>query len=389
MIMKLGHLPETPLEAAALASGLVPTPVLDTLIALLLAQSVITATRLGVFEALEGGSLDAREVAARCDADPRAMEKLLGALVGMGYMRRERRRYALSALARKWLLKDSPRSLHDAILYQAIDGGYIAQMEQYVRTGAPLRIHEDMSDGEWNLYQRAMYAGAGFSVAEVARRIPVPRGARMLLDIGGAHGRYAVALCERHPQLRATILDLPDAVRQAAQLVARSGLGDRITYRVGDALAYDLGEDMYDVVIINNLVHHFDEAANHALTRRVARALRPRGVMAIGEVIRSSSTRKPGQVGALTDLYFALTSEAGTWSFAEMAAWQRDAGLMPRRGVRLLTAPGGGLQIARKPLQKEAEAAHDVTRRVARPERASRDGADAHNRGTGSGDLGG
>jgi ubiquinone/menaquinone biosynthesis C-methylase UbiE len=383
--MKLGHLPETPLEAAALAIGLVPTPVLDTLIALLLAQSVITATRLGVFEALEAGPLDAREVATRCDADPQAMEKLLGALAGMGYVRRERRCYALAPLARKWLLEDSPRSLHDAILYQAIDGGYIAQMEQYVRTGAPLRIHEDMSESEWDHYQRAMYAGAGFSVSEVARRIPVPRNARTLLDIGGGHGRYTVALCERHPQVRATILDLPDAVRHAAPLVARSGLSDRITYRVGDALTYDLGEDVYDIVIINNLVHHFDEEANRALTRRVARALRPGGVMAIGEVIRSSSARKPSQVGALTDLYFALTSKAGTWSFAEMSAWQRGAGLVPRRGVRLLTAPGGGLQIARKPVQKRVEAAHDV----ARPGRSSRDGAGAHDLVAGSHALGG
>src|SRR5207248_9377691 len=115
------------------------------------------------------------------------------------------------------------------------------------------------------------------------------------------------------------------------------------------------GEERYDIVLINNLVHHFDEDANRTLTRRVARALRPGGVMAIGEVIRSSSARKVSQIGALTDLYFALTSEAGTWSFVEMAAWQRDAGLIPRRGVRLLTAPSGGLQIARKPSWERAE----------------------------------
>jgi 2-polyprenyl-3-methyl-5-hydroxy-6-metoxy-1,4-benzoquinol methylase len=384
--MKLGHLPETPLEAAALAGGLVPTPLLDTLVALLLAQTVLTATRLGVFEALEDGPLCAEEVAARCAADPDAMEKLLGALAGAGYLSADSGRYTLSSSARKWLLKDSPHSLHDAILYQAIDGEYIARMEEYVRTGTPLRIHAAMGEGEWKLYQRAMYAGAGFSVAEFARRIPVPRGARTLLDIGGAHGRYAVALCERHPGLRATILDLPDAVREAAPLVARSGLSERVTYRVGDALTFDLGEDLYDIVIINNLVHHFDEAANRALTCRVARALRPGGVVAIGEVIRSSSTGKPSQVGALTDLYFALTSEAGTWSFAEMASWQRDAGLIPRRGVRLLTAPGGGLQIARKP-QSDARkgASHDATR----PERPSPDGAGAHDRGASSRTLGG
>jgi SAM-dependent methyltransferase len=151
-----------------------------------------------------------------------------------------------------------------------------------------------MSDSDWNLYQRAC-TWAGFSVAEVARRIPVPRHARTLLDIGGGHGRFAIALCERQPQVCATILDLPDAVRHAAPLVAGYDLSDCITHRVGDALTDDLGEDMYDIVIINNLVHHFEEEANRALTRRVAQALRLGGVMAIGGVIPSSSTRQPNR----------------------------------------------------------------------------------------------
>jgi hypothetical protein len=54
-------------------------------------------------------------------------------------------------------------------------------------------------------------------------------------------------------------------------------------------------------------------------------------------------------MGGLFDLYFALTSEAGTWTFAEMAAWQRDAGLVPGKPIRLRTAPGMGLQTAAKP----------------------------------------
>jgi len=32
-----------------------------------------------------------------------------------------------------------------------------------------------------------------------------------------------------------------------------------------------------------------------------------------------------------------------------MRRWQRDAGLLPRRAVRLQTMPGAGLQAARKP----------------------------------------
>ena len=314
------------------------------------------------------------------------MEKLLGALAGMGYVRQERRRYALAALARKWLLEDSSRSLHDAIVYQAIDGGYIAQMEQYVRTGAPLRIHEDMKRQRLEPLSARNVCGCGFSVAEVARRIPVRRNARTLLDIGGGHGRYAVALRESHPQVRATILDLPNAVRHAAPLVARSDLSDRITYRVGDALAYDLGEDVYDIVIINNLVHHFDEEANRALTRRVAQALRPGGVMAIGEVstLLFEAQAKPGRRADRSLLradeqsgHVVLRRDGGlaasgwTGSQKRRAAADRARWWTPDR--------------PQNRVQKEAEAAHDV----ARPRRSPHDGAGADDLVAGSRALGG
>ena len=56
-----------------------------------------------------------------------------------------------------------------------------------------------------------------------------------------------------------------------------------------------------------------------------------------------------GQIAALLDFYFALTSQSGTWTPEEMAAWQRAAGLEPQRPIRLRTAPGAGIQAAAKP----------------------------------------
>src|SRR5215831_7948354 len=35
---------------------------------------------------------------------------------------------------------------------------------------------------------------------------------RGLVDLGGATGHLAIAACERYPQLRATVFDVPDAV---------------------------------------------------------------------------------------------------------------------------------------------------------------------------------
>jgi hypothetical protein len=61
--MRLGAIPENPVEWAAQAAGLVPTPVIDTLVALLLARAVMVGTQVGVFEALAAGPLVADEIA--------------------------------------------------------------------------------------------------------------------------------------------------------------------------------------------------------------------------------------------------------------------------------------------------------------------------------------
>ncbi len=347
--MKLSAVPENALEWLARAAGAVPTPILDTLIALLLARSVMVATRLDIFEALAGGPLPPDEVAARCGTDPSATAKLLSALAGADYLTYDAGRYGLAPVARKWLLKDSPHSLRDAILLQLLDARFIEHLDDFVRSGEPVHMHEGLTTDEWALYMRGMRSGATLAASELVRRVPVPSGARAMLDIGGAHGYYSVALCRRHLDLRSTILDLPEACAAAAPLLAAEGMGDRVVYQPGNALTTDLGVETYDLVLIANLAHHFSAGANRALVRRIARALRPGGALVFAEVMRPRTPGDAGQAGALADLYFALTSESGAWSFEEMAAWQREAGLIPRKPMRLLTAPGGGLQIATRP----------------------------------------
>ena len=346
--MKLGGIAQSPIERIGKALGLLPEPLLDTHIAMLLARAIMEGTRLGVFEALKDGPLPAGEVAARCGCDPRAMRKLLDALAGCEYLRWDAGLYSLAPVARKWLLESSPRPIRDKMLWQLWEWGFVEGIGDYVRTGRPLDFHREMSSEEWRDYQRAMKAIARTWVPETARRTPVPKGARALLDVGGSHGLLSAALCRRHPGLRAVILDLPAAVEHAAPLLAEEGMGDRVTHRAGDVMIEDLGAEAWDVILVANLVHHFDDATNRDLAKRIAKALRPGGVYVVQELYRQGSPKEAGQIGSLLGLYFALTSESGTWSFEEMAGWQREAGLKPRKPVKFVTAPGNGQQSAVK-----------------------------------------
>jgi SAM-dependent methyltransferase len=346
--MKLGAVAENPVESIVKALGLSPEPLLETHIAMLLARAVMEGSRLGIYETLAAGPLTAAEVAGRCGGHPQAIRKLLDALAGSGYLDFAAGRYSLTARARKWLLPDSPQSLHDKMLLQFVEWDFIAHTGEYLRTGKPIDLHRSISQQEWGLYQRGMRSASSTWAPEVARRTPVPKGAKDMLDIGGSHGFLSVVICRKHPGLRSVILDLAEAVEHAGPILGREGLGDRVTHRIGDALVDDLGTEAWDVVFIANLVHHFDDAANRELAKRVARSLRPGGVFVVQELIRPHSPNEAGQIGALLDLYFALSSQSGTWSFEEIASWQREAGLKPLKPVKFLTVPGNGQQSAVK-----------------------------------------
>jgi SAM-dependent methyltransferase len=347
--MRLGPVAENPVEWVVARLNVAPRPLLETQMAFTLARLVMVGTKVGVFDALADGAATPAEVAERCGTNATGTDKLLFALAGAGYLSAKDGRYELTPVSRKWLLRDSPSSLADKLLLQFLEWDWIESSEDYVRTGEPLELHSMTDKGDWELYQRGMRAMANAVSGEAVKRMPVPKEPKEMLDIGGSHGYYSVALCRRYEGLRAVILDLPEAVEQAAPLLAAEGMGDRVVHRAGNALADDLGTDAYDIVLTAQLVHHFSEEQNRELAKRVAAALRPGGVYAVLDEFRPANPSAAGQLGALLEFYFALTSQSGTWAVEEIAGWQREAGLSPRRPIRFRTAPGAGIQAAFKP----------------------------------------
>jgi len=346
--MKLGVIPENLAERFALWFGIPPPGILESWIGIMASRAVIAATKLDIFEHLAAGPLTAPEIAQKCGSHRRATEQLLNALVGMGCLHLKCERYALPKKMRAWILAEGKYSFRDQILLHELEWKWWEHCEEYVRTGQPLRVHQTMTAKDWGIYQRGMRSGVAFPANWVARHLPLPKNARTVLDIGGGHGFFSVAICHRHAQLRATILELPEAIKHAALLLEKEGMGDRVRHQAGNALTDDLGVDQYDLVFMAALVHHFDDETNRQLIKRVARALRPAGIVAIWEPLRQDRAGKVRQLGGLMDLFFGLFSEAGTWSAEEIAGWYQGAGLTPQKPKRMWFGPDLALHIGRK-----------------------------------------
>jgi SAM-dependent methyltransferase len=339
--MRIGAIPESIVEWLALRLELAPRALVDTHAAMLLSSTLNAAAELGLFDALAARPLTAEEAAAACSAAARPTALLLDALESSGYLRFKDGRFALTSRARPWLLSTDPSSIRDKLLLQAIEWRWMEELADFIRSGRPLEFHGSMSDDERALYHRGMRALAGIAGREVAKRVPIGRHARRMLDIGGSHGHFAAELCRRYLALSAEVMDLPDAIVASAPLLAAEGLGERLVHVPGDAATADLGVEQYDLVLMSNLAHHLTDEQNGDLARRAARALRPGGAFVIQEPARTHPGRT-GQIPALLGLYFAMQSRPGvrTWTVAEMAGWQRSAGLKVLRARRLRTASG-------------------------------------------------
>ncbi|HET6768950.1 MAG TPA: class I SAM-dependent methyltransferase, partial [Chitinophagaceae bacterium] len=232
--------------------------------------------------------------------------------------------------------------------FQLIEWNWMARLEDYVRTGNTLQLHNSVNEKEWNLYQEGMRDLSVNAAKELAAKIPISRNATNMLDIGGSHGLYSIELCKKYPALKSTILELPGAMESASAIAKRYDTTGRVSYKAGNALEDDLGSEQYDLVMINNVVHHFTPEQNNALAQKVARALKRGGIFIIGEFIRAEKPGEGGVIASASGLYFSVISASGNWSLAEMESWQKNAGLKPEKPVTTMTLPGWKMVVARK-----------------------------------------
>jgi 2-polyprenyl-3-methyl-5-hydroxy-6-metoxy-1,4-benzoquinol methylase len=249
--------------------------------------------------------------------------------------------YSLTAQSKKWLLKDSPNSLYWLLMFDnRVCLKWMDYVGEFLETGKGLQYHETFNDEEWYYYQMAMEATAAITSREAARKIPVPAGATNMLDIGGAHGLYSVALCNKHKGLRSTILDLPEAVEKAKPILEKYKMKDLITHRAGNVLTDDLEESKYDLVVMANVAHHFTSTENFEVAKKVFRSLKPGGYFSIVEILRQDDNKKGDMLGAIGDFFFALSSTSGTWSLPEIMQWQKSAGFHKSSSKNFLSIPG-------------------------------------------------
>ena len=284
---------------------LTPEPIFRGLTAFWLSAAMRTGIELGLFAALVEGPLDAAALGARIQCPARSTAMLADALVGTGVLSKADGRYGLTPVAETFLDPKKPSYLGSMvhIVSGAEQWASFADLASAVRKGGCVmeQGHLTPDDPFWHTFAQsslAMAMGQGQQVAELAaaKGIPVTR----VLDIAAGTGGYGCAFGMKFPEAKVAFADWPGVLGFTKQNADRFGLGARAEFRPGDIFTSDWGSG-YDLVLLPNIYHHFDEADCLKLSARVREALKPGGAAVVVDFVPDDARE-----AAAMPLLFAL-----------------------------------------------------------------------------------
>ena len=318
-----------------------PDPFLDTFTHLVAARAVSTGVVLGVFEALHDEPATAPALAERLELDPLGAETLATALLTLGYVERDGGGQLRNGeVTERLLVSSSPESIATFSGAQAdLHWEILGLLPEAVKSGRRYAMHEERRDDRerWEAYIRGLFEISRAEQDANAALVEV-EDPRLLVDVAGGHGGFAMAMCRRHPRLHATVIDLPPSAAVGRAIVEREGFAERVDYREGDVFELGLGEEP-DVVSIFNLVHHLPEERDRELCRLARAALRPGGSLVIGDSARPEPGEPVSEHGAISSLLFYAWSHSRNFSPSEIRGWMVEAGFADVRVHRNERSP--------------------------------------------------
>jgi SAM-dependent methyltransferase len=314
------------------------------------AQILLTCVELGVFQALAEGPAAAAAVAQRVGADPRGMALLLNAAAALELLDKAADQFGNKPLVAACLLPDAPGTgaagtMARSFQLQTAFYRRWGRLADAVRTGQrPAEDRRDEAAGDWaRNFVYGLYDMARPVAPLIAEALALPDDRPLrVIDVGGCHAAYSMALTRRHPRLTATVFELPAVVPHARAIIAQEGLADRVKVQEGDFQREELGRG-YDVALVFGVLNGEPPAGRPALIRKVYDCLNPDGRIVLRDFVLDDDRAGPPEAAIFALQMLLATESGGLDTRGDWAAWLAAAGFTPPQtlvlpdGVGMLT----------------------------------------------------
>ena len=295
-----------------------------------------------VFDTLQSGAKTVEQIKKETGASHRGLRAIMDALVGLELLKKDRHaKYSLTPESKAFLISEKPGTL--AGFFGSILPVMVSRwlrLTDIVRDGrSVVAVNQETEGTEFfsKLVETIIpmsYAGA----QKLADHLRVAKAKDVLrvIDLAAGSGVWGIAFAQNSPRHRVTAVDWAGMIPTTKRITERFGVRDRFEFIEGDLLKANFGNG-YDVATLGHILHSEGEERSRQLLKKVFRALKSGGTIAIAEWLVNDERTKP-----LPSLMFSVqmlvnTEKGDTFSFNEIKHWLEEAGF---KKVRKLEAPG-------------------------------------------------
>jgi ubiquinone/menaquinone biosynthesis C-methylase UbiE len=291
---------------------------------------LFSAADLGVFAKLnELGPANAATLASALKLDERCIRLLLDSCVALELLNKNGDTYENTSEGKAFLIPGAPGDLSKAIRYNRDVYPAWGKLSTLVKTGKPVEKPESHlgMDAERTLtFVMSMHYRALAIGRAVIGELNLAQ-CKTLLDVGGGPGTYSALISKAYPQIQCTVLDLPEVVKVANDLIRQQGCQNQVRTLAGDYHTTPF-PDGNDAVNFFGMFHQESPESILALLKKAYKSLNPGGVVHVMDMMTDPSHTKP-TFSALFAVNMALTTDHG-WVFsdAELKGWLQEAGFV-------------------------------------------------------------
>lgn len=288
--------------------------------------AMLAGVQLEVFTALKTGPMSVEDLARKLEVSADKLEPLLYALVMGELLTVDERRFANSAEADLYLVQGRPGYIGRKIAQYADRWAGDLKTADSIRTGIPQRKidYSSMPDAELSAFYHASHAPAQAVGRQLADAYDLS-GIRSLLEIAGGSGGLVIELCQRYPDLQATVIDLPRVTPITRGFVQEAGLDDRITVSSLD-IVMQLPEGRYDAAVMVNLIQVLAQDRARRALCNVGQALAPGGTLFIVGWVLDDGQLSPPEIARSNFAFLNIYDEGRAFTEAAHRAWLAEAG---------------------------------------------------------------
>ena len=270
---------------------------------------LLSGFELDIFTNDDESGTTNKQIANNLHLDEHACERLMNALVSLGFLEKQNQLFFNTADSFAFLSKKSSDYL-GGLMHSNHLWNTWSNLTQVVKTGISAHPAEINERGEEWLFPfiNAMHDRAKKQAPQQLANIDLSE-IKTIIDIGGGSGAYSMEFVSKNPEIEATVFDLPNVIPITKIFLEKEGFSDIIKTHAGDYTADKLPKG-FDFAFLSAIIHSNSLEVNQNLVKKCFDSLNKNGKIVIQDWIMNNDRTQPVS-GAIFAINMLVETESG------------------------------------------------------------------------------